>query len=146
MRRLVIYTSVALLTFVVGLAAFVFWWFNYSHRPTPESFRAKIAEYNQIVEAEIPVGSSVSQVMAFLNARNIVHSEYATGLERLERESAFRELEFPDKHEITNGYVGSIIRDVDYEPLISWSVQMKFYFDRQDRLVTHTVDWVGTGP
>ncbi len=146
MRRLLIYIPVALLTFVVGLAAFVFWWFNYSHRPTPESFQTKTAEYNQLIEAEVPEGSSVPQVIAFLDARNIQHSEYATGLERLERESAFRELEFPNKDAVINGYVSGIIRDVDYEPLISWSVQMKFYFDRQNRLVTHTVTWFGTGP
>jgi hypothetical protein len=145
MRRRIVYIVVALLTTVVGFTALVFWWFNYSHRPTPDSFQAKIAEYNQLVQAEIPVGSSVTQVIAFLDARKIVHSQYATGLERLEQESALRELAFPAKHEIINGYIGGIVRDADYAPLTSWSVQMKFYFDRQDRLVTHTVTWVGTG-
>ncbi|MDX6614812.1 MAG: hypothetical protein QOD75_3998 [Blastocatellia bacterium] len=145
MRRVIIYTALTLLTTALAIAALVFWWLNYSHRPTPESFQAKIAEYNQLIQAEIPEGSSSAQVMAFLGAHKIQHSELMTGLEDLDLTSDYRELALPRKDEIIKGYMHGILRDVDYGPLISWSVTMHFYFDRQDRLVAHSVKWVGTG-
>lgn len=141
MRRFVIYLPIALFTLVVGLAAY-----NYSHGPTPETRRAKIAEYNQLIESEAPPGSSVSQVTFFLDAHNIEHSECISPPEGLEVDSDFRKLNFPDKGKVINDFIIAIIRNVDYEPLISWSIQMKFYFDRNERLLTYTVRWVGTGP
>src|SRR4051812_29401420 len=127
MRRLATYISIALLTFVIGISVFVFWWWNYSHRPTPETFQAKISAYNQLFQSEIPEGSSVSEVKAFLDRQRINHSELNNSPET---ESNFHDLEFPNKQAIIKGYIVSMVRDVDYEPLTRWDIQLWFYFDR----------------
>ena|SRR5947209_2184171 len=141
--RVALYVLVALCTFSVGIAAFAYWWLNYSHHPSPETFKAKVAEYNQLIQREIPEGSNLAQVQAFLNAHKIKHSDYTNNPET---ESAFEQLEFPNKRQVIKGYILAIVRNVEYESLIEWSIQPRFYFDKQDKLVAHTVDWVGTGP
>ncbi len=143
-RRIGVYVLVALLTFVIGISAFVYWWLNYSHRPSPETFKAKIAEYNQLIQNEIPEGASASQVAAFLDARKIEHSDYMSEPEMFRYDTDFDNLEFKNKQQIIKGDIAAIIHNADYEPFTEWSITMRFYFDKHKRLVAHTVDWVGT--
>ena len=84
---------------MLGMSAFAFWWWNYSHRPTPETFRAKVSEYNQLIQNEIPVGSSAPKVKAFLDARRIENSGLLSYGEGLGRDSGFEQLSFPNKEQ-----------------------------------------------
>lgn len=82
-----------------------------------------------LVRRELPLGVSVSQVKAWLDARGIEHSEYG-----------------PHHADGAQGEIVSIIRDTHRTFLVSSDIQVVFRFDRQRRLMGHSVRELLTGP
>jgi hypothetical protein len=147
-RRLVLTVVVALFIGALGFAAVIFWQFRNSpvsdgHHPVFEAVKAKMDEYDRLIEREVPVGSSASQVEAFLSDHQIEH----WGLRNIqESDSDFDQLVYPRKREVIRGQMGARVRNAEHEGVVEWSIQLRFYFDKETKLVAHSLDWVGTGP
>lgn len=110
----------------------------------PSPLRISVDEVNGLLAKEVPVGTSVSQVIEFLDARKISHSSYS---EHLEHESEFSDNELDGKKHLMKGYLTAIIRDVDpdtWRNFTRWDIRINFYFDEKGRLVHHTTRGVGT--
>jgi hypothetical protein len=106
--------------------------------------RVTVEGTNELVAKQVPIGSSKPQVIAFLDAHKIQHSDYS---EHPERESDFRDPRLDKKRKLIKGYISAIIRDVGNEKqstLAKWDVQIFFYFDEQGSLVDYNVKGVGT--
>jgi hypothetical protein len=147
-RRLVLTIVAALLIGALGFAAVIFRQLRNSpvsdgHHPAFEAFKAKTDEYDRLIESEVPVGSSASQVEAFLSNHQIEH----WGLRNIpESDSDFDRLVYPRKREVIRGQMGARVHNVEHEGVVEWSIQLRFYFDKDNKLVAHSSDWVGTGP
>ncbi|MBW8877303.1 MAG: hypothetical protein JF614_20250 [Acidobacteria bacterium] len=151
LRHLFLIVSAILLTGAVGFVAYVFWQFRDSplsdgHHPNPGSFAAKLAEYERLIQSEVPMGSSVTQVEKFLTTHQIEHGSLYRGPAAFKRDSDFEKLRFPGKDQTLKSFIPARVRNAEHEGVIEWSLMMRFYFDEHDRLVTHTLGWSGTGP
>lgn len=82
-----------------------------------------------LVRRELPLGVSISQVKIWLDARRIEHSEYG-----------------PYHADGAEGEIISIIHDTHRTFLVSSDIQVVFTFDKQRRLMDHSVHQVLTGP
>jgi hypothetical protein len=102
-----------------------------------------VDEVNRLIEKEVPQGASVSQVESFLDSHKIEHSKI---FEHSEIESDFHNNPKLDgKRERIRGVVIAILRNVESDFLVSWSIGFKFYFDKQGKLVEYTIMKIGTG-
>jgi hypothetical protein len=142
--------SIILLAGLAGFIAYASWQLSKTpmsdgHHPTSESFAAKRAEYERLIQSEIPAGSSPVQVERFLAAHQIEHGEIERS-ESFKKSSDFEALRFPGKDEVLKSLLRGRIRNAEHDGIVEWSLITEFYFDDHDRLVTHTVDWYGTGP
>ncbi|HEY3568055.1 MAG TPA: hypothetical protein VGP73_08985 [Thermoanaerobaculia bacterium] len=149
-RRSCLILCAILLAGLAGFIAYASWQLSKTpmsdgHHPTPESFAAKRAEYERLIQNEIPAGSSPVQVERFLAAHQIEHGEIDRS-ESFKKSSDFEALQFPGKDEVLKSLIQARIRNAEHDGIVEWSLIMEFYFDEHDRLVTHTVDWFGTGP
>ena len=106
--------------------------------------RSKIDEYNQLVEKEIPQGSNADQVQSFLDAHKIEHSDY-TSASDLKWDSAYEKLKYSNKQQNIKGYIQAMRRHVMHDLFVSWSIQFRFYFNVDKKLIAHTIDTIGTG-
>jgi hypothetical protein len=134
-RRSIRNVAVSLVIVVLGISAC---------RPAPP-FRT-LAELEQTINSEAPVGSNESRVVSFLQSRGIEHSHL---LNNPDRDSDFQHnAKLDGKRHLIVQYSVAIIRDVDRNllGLISWSLAMHFYFDANGTLVAYTAERVGTGP
>ncbi|HXG68160.1 MAG TPA: hypothetical protein VNO70_23895 [Blastocatellia bacterium] len=94
----------------------------------------------RLIKTEIPVGTDVSGVVAFLDSRKIVHSEYII-------EKPFGNIDDkPQKYGgKINGFITAGMRDVRSNILVSTDISMVFYFDENKKLMDYTVKEVHTG-
>src|SRR6185436_9715456 len=94
-------------------------------QPTAEEFRS-------LISTQLPVGSSKSQVAAFLDSRGIRHSEMKD------------QFEYDDAHQYRKFRImsASIRRDSFWTKS---QVLMIFYFDDSERLTKYDVKNVNTG-
>jgi hypothetical protein len=132
-----------------GFGVYVFWQFNDSplsdgHHPTSQSFASKLTEYERLIQSEIPKGSSARQVERFLTIHQIEHGALEKRSTAFKHGSEFEKLHFPGKG--STSFIPARVRNAEHEGVIEWSLMMRFYFDEHDNLVTHTLDWSGTGP
>lgn len=81
-------------------------------------------EIDTLISKEVPVGSSTSQVTAFLDASKIEHSDYR------EKERT----------------IYGIVRNTSGNSVVKGSFQIEFHFDEGARLKDYTVKEVFTGP
>jgi hypothetical protein len=150
-RRLFLIFFAILLMGAAGFVAYVIWQFRDSplsdgYHPSPASFEAKRAAYERLIQRAIPAGSSAAQVEKFLTAHRIEHGALDKRPEAFKWSSDFEKLRFPGKEQILKGFILARVRDAEHEGVVEWSLVMTFYFDEHDRLVTHSLEWVGTGP
>jgi len=81
-------------------------------------------EIDTLIHKEVPVGSSSSQVTAFLDANKIEHSGYR------EKERT----------------IYGIVRSTSGNSVVKGSAQIEFHFDEKAKLKDYTVKEVFTGP
>jgi hypothetical protein len=93
---------------------------------TPEEQRSTTTkeEVDAMVRREVPVGSSTSQVIAFLDSEKIERSDY-------------RE---------TDKVILAIVRDASRAAVTKGNIQIEFRFDDAAHLREHVVREVFTGP
>jgi len=145
LRRIVLGVCAVLLAVGLGLAAFAVWQFvsigNGPH-PTAKDFDARLAEYEGRVQKEIPAGSSLAQVEKFLAGHRIEYS----GIEAVSRGSACDTSKLAGDRAALKSCISGIVRDVQSDGIVTWSLQVRFFFDERNRLAAHTAEWIGTGP
>jgi hypothetical protein len=95
-----------------------------SQNEASQMFRTK-EQVESFVKNEIPIGTARDQVTAVLKRYGIVNTYVPR-----------------------DRMIGAIIKDVkkSFLFLISESIQMKFYFNENDRLQSYSVESVYTGP
>ncbi len=79
---------------------------------------------NALIRKEVPFGSSISQVMTFLDANHVEHSDYR------EKEKA----------------IYGIIHNTSGDSLVKSSITIEFHFSEQAKLKDYVVKEVFTGP
>ena len=87
------------------------------------------AQADALVRRELPPNASVSQVKEWLDAHQIEHDKY-------------------EPHHVggADGIIGGIIRDTDRpSAFISADIQLNFTFNKQHRLIGHSVHELLTG-
>jgi hypothetical protein len=149
LRQVVLIICAILLLGAAGFVGYVYWELRDSpmsdgHHPTAGSFAAKVTEYERLIQREIPTGSSATQVDKFLTAHQIEHVSLQE-IAELGRGPDFEKLRFPGKSQLLK-ITYARVRKAEHAGVIEWSLLFNFYFDENDRLVTHTLDWAGTGP
>jgi hypothetical protein len=96
--------------------------------------RMTAADLQREIDAELPPGTSLAQVTAWLAARGIEHSPPVD-----QRKQAHMGAN-PDEI-----LVSAILRDVARRPLVTTSLAISFRFDRSERLKSAEVETVRTG-
>jgi hypothetical protein len=87
------------------------------------------------IKKNLPLGSTASQVIEFLDARGIRHSK----LEVVKFLS-----DYPDEEDLR--LIRGAIPKVRQGLLIEWGIYVSFRFDEEERLVDWRFNKVGTGP
>ena len=104
--------------------------------------RVTADQFKQLVDREIPIGSTKPQVLAFLKDHQIQHSDYS---QHPERESDFKDSRLDSKRALVKGYIKGIVRDVvSNKRFTEWSIELFFYFDENGILVDYHVKESGT--
>ena len=93
------------------------------------------ASVRKDIEANLPIGSSATEVIAFLNERRW------TDRARIEEGDVRPAYQNPDALELP-----AIIRNTRKVWPVSYSITMMFTFDKQRRLTQVKVEEAGTGP
>jgi hypothetical protein len=101
-----------------------------------------VEEVNRLIEKEVPDGASVSQVESFLDAHKIQHSKI---FEHSLESDFHNNPKLDGKRERIRGVVVAMLRNVESNFLVSWSISLNFYFDKQGNLVEYTIMKIGTG-
>lgn len=86
--------------------------------------KAQLEKVRQLIYREIPIGSEKEEVLRFLTNQKIEHSQY------LENEKLIR----------------AILRKTASTFIVSESIELVFYFDRNDRLRDYALNKKLTGP
>ena len=84
------------------------------------------------IKRNLPLGSTSSQVIAYLDAKHIGHSDLVT---------AKSSSDYPGEHDIR-----LILASIPLKPglLSEWGIFMSFRFDKSDRLIDYRVNLLGT--
>lgn len=102
-----------------------------------------VQEVDSLIMKEIPNGSSQSQVLSFLKSHNIGHSEVLILVDDNDK-SWFRDSDPIEKKEDINSVIHASLPKVEVSLFSSWGIFMKFYFDKEGRLIDYRVQKVGT--
>lgn len=104
--------------------------------------RTTVAQVERQLDQALPVGSTRSEVEAWLEGERI--------------ESSYKERPDANYSSVVNesvpdigvykGVTAAIIRDTDRSMFVSGSIQLYFLYGPDDRLAKRIVRWVGTGP
>ncbi len=103
----------------------------------------------QLITTEVPVGSDASKVIGFLDGRHIEHS----GIVQLDdetrsrpgRDTLFWNAKLDSVRDRIRSYVPAIMRDVGGEGFLTrWNIVIRFYLDRDGRVVVHQAKEIGT--
>jgi hypothetical protein len=108
---------------------------------------SKFLLYKRLIQKEIPNGSSIKKVENFLTSYKLYHTDYA--IIKNNEEAGYyplKELAFPNKDQIIKGHIYGATRNIKHSCLVSCDIEMNFYFDKNNQLVTHTTEWGCTGP
>jgi hypothetical protein len=100
-----------------------------------ENAMTKKADLESAIASELPNGSSVDQVFAFLKARNIEHSQL---IDQADQKHMGKN---PDEKIVT-----AMIRDTQKGVFVSGNLSITFRFDKADKLVGSLVENINTGP
>lgn len=125
------------LLIIVGTTMMMLAFMNCSTKP-----RVTVEEVNNAIQRETPLSSSRSQVEAFLNARNIEHSDYYGVTE--EDLKNLRDDEPKDKRHLIRGRMNASIRNVEHGWISTWGIFIKFYFDDEGKLIDYRVEKLGS--
>lgn len=90
-----------------------------------QSGTMKVKEIDELIRKEVPIGSSTSQVLAFLDAQKIEHSQQYFDRDRI---------------------IYASIRNTSGNWLVKNSVYIQFHFDEKATLKDYSVREVSTGP
>jgi hypothetical protein len=96
----------------------------------------------KLIDAQLPIGSSVADVISFLKSMKFRHSASAENVFRLG--SDFEHSKLDGKRESVKKSVAGMI-DVGGGILVKGVIKTIFYFDENEALVVHTVQWFGIG-
>lgn len=97
-------------------------------------------EINNLIKKNLPAGSKVSEVIEFLESQKIEHFGYEQGEEPFFSPTA---TQLRPEHK---RFVVAKIRNVKREFLVTWEMNIIFYFDEQDTLIDYKIKRIGTGP
>jgi hypothetical protein len=102
-----------------------------------------------LIKQEVPANADKAQVLAFLDAHAITHTdvaEFPKGyLEEPELDSDLSSDKLKGKVGRVRKYAVANIPTTKIRPLVTYNLIIKFYFDKDDRLVEYLVRSVGTG-
>lgn len=111
-------------------------------RSTEPSLTVENVE-NQI-RNQIPAQAQVSQVINFIEMLKRTNKIDYSGPWTDSSGSDFRSPKLDGKRDSIKSHIVAMIRDVKRGGLTTWDIQLHFYFDANDKLVEHTVRYVGT--
>jgi hypothetical protein len=104
----------------------------------------------QLISKELPPGADTSQVFSFLDKRRLEHSELLEippeTPERPYYDSFSRSPKLDGKRERIKSYVAAKIPNVEWGLITKMDIFVRFYFDRDGKLVAHQAEAIGTGP
>ena len=108
--------------------------------------RVTVKEVDKRIRSEIPIGSSLSRVMAFVDSLKfdsvkIVHSEYLPILPDDSLELIPSEVEAA-----AEGHVIATLVNVERDDLAAYNIDIYFYFGKGGHLIHYTVKKHGTVP
>lgn len=98
--------------------------------------RVTVREIEAAIKRESPLGSTKTEVIAFLDKNRIGHSDLLVANGRTS--------EYQDDE--VKRLINASIPKVKHTFFAEWGIFMSFRFDESDRLVDYRVRWVGTGP
>lgn len=98
--------------------------------------RVTVEQIEQLIKAELPSGATKSQVVAFLNAHQISHSDY---VEHHEKGIDFDDKKLDGKRHRIKMYIVATIPNVRRWSFFAHQIYMKFYFDEEGNLVDYIV-------
>lgn len=90
---------------------------------------AIVEELKRQIQEEIPIGSSSSKVLDFLDNKKIFHSEYVEGDLYDVKKSKF----------VRERVIYASIPDVERSFFVTYNIYLRFYFDENRNLVDFTV-------
>lgn len=98
-----------------------------------------VAGVERRIRRDVPEGTSREKAEEWLQREGIEYSysqdfEYNSILEQNHIG--------PEQY---SGYTASIIRDTDRGLFVTGSIQIYFFFDKNERVAGHVVRWIGTG-
>lgn len=111
--KTILLISIAMMLFTIGCA-------KADHKGLP----LNVKKIDEIITKEIPRGSTVSEVLSFLDAKKIEHSPYSK----------------------KNRAIYGILRNSSRGLFVKGSIQLEFLFDENGHLLRHNVKEVFTGP
>jgi hypothetical protein len=106
--------------------------------------KVTVKEIEQLITAEVLIGSSSREVVGFLIAHNI--SCRGEIYDNLEENSHFQHPKLTVSRSHIKRYLSAWIPDVGGDLLYRWDICVNFYFDAEDRLIEYLVEEVGSGP
>ena len=112
----------------LAIPGFILWCSAYAFGQSKESVLTK-EDIENIVKAEIPIGTASEQVLAVLDKHGIEHSDY---------------IEHPFRQNSPSIY--AIVRNTGRSFFIEEAVQIEFSFDSQKKLTDCKIKKVYTGP
>jgi hypothetical protein len=102
-----------------------------------------------LIAKEVPSGASKEQVVIFLDAHHIEHSDIEIlspeVLKEPELDTYLSSAELKEKLGRVKKRIVAKIRNVQSDLTTRWDIFIMFYFDENERLVGHIVRTIGTG-
>lgn len=146
------FLMIGLILLVFCLAAIFYWDCSLQpklirHGIIKDDGDSKFLRYKRLIQIEIPIGSSIKKVEDFLTSYKLYHTDYAI-IKNNEKTGYYplNDLKFPNKDQIIKGYIHGTAQNIKHSCLVSCDLMMNFYFDKNDKLVTHATKWGCTGP
>jgi len=104
-------------------------------------------QMEQLMIAEVPVGSDAPRVIAFLDGRHISHSDIVQ-LDEDDRARPDTLLSNPKLDSVRDrirSYIPALMRDVGGPGFLTrWDIMIRFYLDADGKVVAHQAKRVGT--
>ena len=104
-------------------------------------------QMEQIMIAEVPVGSDASRVIAFLDGRHIDHSGIVQldQDERARPDTLFSNPKLDSARDRIRSYIPALMRDVGGPGFLTrWDIMIRFYLDADGKVVAHQAKTIGT--
>lgn len=95
-----------------------------------------------LINTELPNGVSKEHVSNFLTAKKIAHSNYS---QDLPNNYDFNSPRLEGKRDLITGFIIGNVPNIRRSFLLTYELQIFFYFDKNDRLIEYSVREVGMG-